>query len=690
MIRIAPHIGYLAVALALASCATPQPATPPGLRFQIDEGRNLNSFVREGAVAAHLLLRSGTEPRILVAFPAGNSGVGLWFEKSAQPVTWTLTNPPIPASDTDAECRPLHGIEAEVAVDVSRLDIHQAVLSSVRVLRDYQALGTMPAEVAASPTVTGNRISWSRSRIDGAPGYHLSIEALDGAQVSNEAITGSGKQLRLKIKALTGETPLTPIDGTSLLTATAARDTRARDVLTFLGYREKYLAGSWRFDTYFGRDTLMSLTLLAPVLQHLAIESGISAVLSRLAPNGEVAHEEDIGEFAVLRNAKEGRGKVDTPIYDYGMIDDDFMLAPVVANWALDDEGLKRAPEFLATRDSAGRSQGDALVRNLVWVVERTAAFAADPKPANLVGLKDGRMTGEWRDSEEGLGRGRYAYDVNAVFVPAALDAIDRLLESGLLDSYLTDTQRQALQQAGTHHGVWSRKAPPLFVVKVSAEQARARIAAYATSIGVSANAPPATPLEFNALSLDAAGKPIPIMHSDDGFALLFTSPTPEQLERSIKALMRPFPAGLLTPIGLLVANPAFADRDTQGRFGKEAYHGTVVWSWQQAVFAAGLSRQLARRDLSGNVRTRLQTAKSQLWSAIDATSALRTSELWSWSFSNGSYRAAAFGDDIAHADESNAAQLWSTVFLSFQQANWLGAGAKAPPAPSKQATRSR
>lgn len=683
MIRSASTIRALAASIALASCATTQtqPASAPALQFRIDEGRNINSFFREGAVAAHLLLRSGTDSRILVAFPAGNSGVGLWFERSAQPVVWTLTRRPVSVSETDAEGRPLHGIEAEVTADVSALGIRQAVLSSVRVLRDYQVDGTMPEELATSPTVTASSISWARPRLDGAPGYRLSVEALDGTRVSEDAITSSTNQLRLKIKALTGERPLTPIDGTSLLTATAARDTRARDVLAFLSYREKYLAGSWRFDTYFGRDTLMSLTLLAPVLQHLAIESGIAAVLARLAPSGEVAHEEDIGEFAVLRNVREGRGTIDTPIYDYGMIDDDFMLAPVVANWLLDNEGRKRAPEFLAARTPAGQRHGDALVRNLLWVVERTAAFASDPRPANLVGLKDGRMTGQWRDSEEGLGRGRYAYDVNAVFVPAALHAVGRLLESGLLDSYISDEQRRSLQRAAAQHEAWWRKAPPLFAVNISFEQTRARIADYANTIGVSATEALAT-LEgpdnarfmFNALSLDATGRPIPVMHSDDGFALLFTSPSPEQLERSLAAIMRPFPAGLLTPVGMLVANPAFADRNTQARFGPEAYHGTVVWSWQQAVLAAGLSRQLARTDLPPNLRTQLQRAKSQLWAVIDATNDLRNSELWTWSFEDGRYRVEAFGQDRAHVDESNAAQLWSTVFLSFRQAEWLGA----------------
>lgn len=682
MMRIVSLVAYLAGAVALAGCATREspPASPPSLSFQIEEGRNINSFVREGPVAAHLLLRSGTDPRILVAFPAGNSGVGLWFERTAQPVTWTVVGTPAAVSDKDTEGRTLHGMDAEVTIDASRLDIRQAVLSSVRVLRDYQALGTIPPEVATTAKIEDNRITWARSRLDGAPGYLLSIEALGGARVSPDAISSdSSSSLRLRIKALTGEPPLTPIDATSLLTATAARDTRARDVLTFLSYRDKYLAGSWRFDTYFGRDTLMSLTLLAPVLQHLAIESGIGSVLARLAANGEVAHEEDIGEFAVLRNIEEGRGKIDTPIYDYGMVDDDFMLAPLVATWMLDHEGSKRAPAFLASRNAAGQRQGDALVRNLLWVVERTEAFATNPIASNLVGIKDGRMTGQWRDSEEGLGRGKYAYDVNAVFVPAALDAIDRILESGLLDAYIDEAQRRTLQKARFQHGVWSQRAPPLFVVKLSADEARSRVLAYADRVGVDVDTTLlekdlSGDIEFNALSLDASGKPIPVLHSDDGFALLLTSPAPAQLERSITALMRPFPLGLLTPVGLLVANPAFADPEVQARFGSDAYHGTVVWSWQQAVLAAGISRQLARTDLPEPLRARLQEARSQLWSAISATNTLRTSELWSWSFSNGHYRAEPFGQDSTHVDESNAAQLWSTVFLSFREADWLGA----------------
>lgn len=641
------------------------------LSFRIDEGNNINSFTRAGKVAAHLLLRSGTEPRILVAFPAGNSGVALWFQTTTQPVAWTLIDAPRPVSLEDSKGRALHGIEAQVAVDAKVLNVKQAVLSSVRVLRDYQALGTAPPQVLTAPQVAGKRLFWTRDRLDGAAGYQLSVEVLDDAKLSAAAITrSSGKKLRLKIRALTGETPLTPLDTAALLTPAAALDQRARNALTFLSYQEKYLAGSWRFDTYFGRDTLMSLRLLAPVLQPLALESGIGSVLARLAPNGEVAHEEDIGEFAVLRNEREGKGRKDTPIYDYGMIDDDFMLAPIVADWLLDRPAASGgAKPFLASRNQSGVRQGDALVRNLIWVTERTAAFASQPRYDNLVGIKEGRTTGQWRDSEEGLGRGRYAYDVNAVFVPAALDAIDWLVKSGLLDPYLSADQRAVLQRASAQSQVWTRQAPPLFTVTIPVERARTSISTYAASLGVDAATSVDTlgrdALTFKALSLDASGRPVPVMHSDEAFALLFTTPSEVELDRSIAVMMRPFPAGLLSPVGLLVANPVFADRETQARFTSADYHGTVVWSWQQAMLAAGLDRQLARNDLSPSLRARLSAARTQLWSVIDAAEALRTSELWSWSYRDGIYRAVPFGQQGRHADESNAAQLWSTVYLA-------------------------
>jgi hypothetical protein len=123
-----------------------------------------------------------------------------------------------------------------------------------------------------------------------------------------------------------------------------------------------------------------------------------------------------------------------------------------------------------------------------------------------------------------------------------------------------------------------------------------------------------------------------------------------------------------MTDAGVVVANPVFADPLIQSELTRNAYHGSVIWSWQQAVLAAGLERQLQRHDLPPPLRKLLLTAETQLWRAIRHAHAMRNSELWSWSFSGGQFHVAPFGADAADADESNAAQLWSTVYLAIPE----------------------
>ncbi|MBY0305112.1 MAG: hypothetical protein K2W86_08205 [Sphingomonas sp.] len=642
----------------------------PERRYQLIEGLNLNAFVRDGKVAAHLLLRSGRDPRILVAFPAGNSGVGLWFAPLDRPARWTLERAPTPFTSGNGT---MQGIKAVATINAARLTPKQAVLSNVRYLRDYQAVSRFPPEVGADAQIGSDTIQFRRPRLDGAPGYDLALRVLDGRIEAGSIIAGRNGRIRLEITALTGDPPLTPLPISQLLNAHAAPDPAARNALAFLSYREKFLAGSWRFNTYFGRDTLMSVRLLMPALQPAAIEAGLGSVFARLSPGGEVAHEEGIGEFAVLQNRKAGRSG-DGAELDYGMIDDDYMLAPIVADY-LEGPGQDRGAAFLATRiESAARpgdysSTGALLVRNLRFVIGQATGFATNPSIATLIAIKPGRMSGEWRDSDEGLGRGIYPYDVNAALVPAALDAADRLYRSGRLDAYLQPGDRAIFTDAGAMATTWQTKAPPLFRVEMTAVAASAAIRAYAASLHLRAE--PAlkalgdAPLRFHALSIDATGQPVPIINSDEGFALLFGNPPPADLDRDIAAVMRPFPAGLMTDAGLVVANAAFAGEAVQARFTPGAYHGAVIWSWQQALLAAGLERQLRRQDLPAPVRHRLIVAQAALWRVIDATRGLQSSELWSWQYRNGRYQPIAFGAGKADVDESNAAQLWSTVYLA-------------------------
>jgi hypothetical protein len=667
-----------AALLGTAGTAAPgKPGAPPPparLDFEVDDALNINRFLREGPVAGHLLLRGGAEPRILIAFPAGNSGVGLWFDKGAGEARWTLDAAPRPVHTTDAHGRSLYGLTAEATVAAPELAPHQAVLSSIRVLRDYQSIRTVPPEISVAPTIAGRTVSWARERLDGAAGYRLTLEVTHGELENGRIRAAADGRIGVRVTGLTGEPPLTPLFGAELLSDAAGADPAARNTLTFLAFREKLLAGSWRFDTYFGRDTLISLRLLMPALSATAIEDALGSVLARLSPQGEVAHEEDIGEQAVLDHMKADGSRSAAPVYDYKMIDGDYLLAPVASAWLLHDaRGRSRAAAFLAaagSRISAGRpTQGAALVQNLRLVLSSAAAFARDPSPSNLITLKRGYSVGEWRDSEHGLGGGRYPYDVNAVLVPAALTAAAELYGSGLLAPYVKLHDHALFARAAALAELWRARAPPLFDVTLANPAAAAAVFSYATAEKIAAlpaiAALGADELRFHALALDAAGTPIPVLHSDEGFALLFSDLDAASVDRVVTTLMRPFPAGLMTEVGLLVANPAFAAPALQEQLNRNAYHGTVVWSWQQALFAAGLARQLERTDLPASLRAHLAEAQRTLWTAINATRSISNSELWSWSFGERHYHVAAFGAAAADADESNAAQLWSTVYLA-------------------------
>jgi len=678
----------LVILLPGISCAADAAQEAP-FHFEVKEGRNLNAFLRDGRVSAHLVLRSGPEPRLLVAFPAGNSGVGLWFQQQKIAAQWVVDSAPASVSTRDFAGRPLYGVSFDVSIAIAKLIPKQVILSSVRVLRDYETAGSVPAEVVAHPETAGNRMTWSRNRLDGAAGYRLTLEVTDGQVQPNEQISaGTDGRIKLHVTAFSGEAPLTPLSGSALLNGKQSPDQAATNTLTFLSYQEKFLAGSWRFNTYFGRDTLMSVRLLMPVLAPEAVEDGLRAVLARLAPDGEVAHEEGIGEFAVLAHKRENGTLSDTPILDYTMIDGNYLLAPVMADYLLEvPDGKKRAADYLRedvggagylheitgiASGSAGIAVGQALVSNLRLVVSSAAKFAANPCYPNLIALEPGKPVGDWRDSNDGLGGGRYPYDVNAVLVPAALEATARLLQSSLLDPYLAAGDRGLLGRASAHAKIWRQHAPSLFDMTIGNNSAHRSIDSYARQLGVSAKDALAAlgrnAASFHAISLDASGKAVPIINSDEGFELLFETPGPTALEREVESVMHPFPLGLMTETGLLVANPVFAGAALQAKFTNHAYHGTVVWSWQQALFASGLARQLERKDLPEPVKQHLLAAQQTLWRAIRATRSVQSSELWTWHFEDGHYRIVPFGASGADADESNAAQLWSSVYLAVKE----------------------
>lgn len=671
-VRLSWRRGLAVAAVLLAgaalSGAAPVSVAPP-LRFAVADGLTQNHFLRAGPFAAHLVLTPGPAPRVIVAFPAGNTGAGLWLEAGSAAASLALAPgtelEPVQSADG------LRGITAHLRSDAPRLVVRHVLLANIRSLREFIWRGAreIPAELAAAREA-GAELRYQRTSIDGRTRQELTLAGESGTRVTatDDGVVleaGPAGRIDVRLTALTDEPPLTPFRREELFLSGVAPRPRDQDVFEFLAFHEKFAAGSWRFLTYFGRDTLLTTRLLLPVLQPAVVESAFASVLDRLGPAGEVAHEEGIGEYAALHNRTLATPPADTraPELDYKMVDGDFLLAPTLAAYLLDTpDGARRAPAFLARRAPDGTTYAALLRRNLDAVLRAAAPFAADPRATNLVALKPGVSVGNWRDSDDGLGGGRYAYDVNAALVPAALRAAERFYRSGWLGEATAPAAQAAASAAA-----W-RSAEKFFRCVMPRDTARAAVADYAAAQGLdpaAALASVSAPVEYHALALDAAGAAVPVMHSDEGFAWLFGEPAPEQVAQSAELLLRPFPAGLLTDVGVVVANPVWAAAPLRAKFTRDAYHGTVVWSWQQALLAAGLRRQIERTDLPAATRDALLAAEARLWRAITAMQARSTGELWSWEPRDGRAAFVPYGLAHSHADESNAAQLWSTVYLA-------------------------
>src|SRR5207253_53236 len=80
----------LPAALLLASMSAAAAPPPETLSFSVIEGSVRNYFYRRGGAAAHVLASSGASPRLIAAFPAANSGIGVWFSTGTRAATLEL------------------------------------------------------------------------------------------------------------------------------------------------------------------------------------------------------------------------------------------------------------------------------------------------------------------------------------------------------------------------------------------------------------------------------------------------------------------------------------------------------------------------------------------------------------------------------------------------------------------------
>jgi hypothetical protein len=183
-------------------------------------------------------------------------------------------------------------------------------------------------------------------------------------------------------------------------------------------------------------------------------------------------------------------------------------------------------------------------------------------------------------------------------------------------------------------------------------------------------------PLEFLAISLDSAGKPIPVVNTDPATSLLLrdgkdTSPDAiAAVRRDVSAITRPYPVGLfIDRLGPVVANDAYASPTVWEAFRKDTYHSPrVVWGREVNLILLGLANQISgATDAGGRPASEtLAPYVSEMRDAVrrvnDAveSSGLKHNELWSYEISGGQLKPMRFG-------ASTDVQLWNVTDLAVQ-----------------------
>jgi len=427
-----------------------------------------------------------------------------------------------------------------------------------------------------------------------------------------------------------------------------------------LSSREKLIAGLPTYATYFGRDMLMTALLMERVWSDTMPEHVIAAALRKLSPSGEVSHEEALGGQAIRENAaaynRTGNARLLTRLQavreNYFMVDDDFQLPVVAARYFANAAvPAERKRLFLA-------QYGALLARNLAYVWRRAEPYARAPVATNLVGFQrdpDGWWhPGSWRDSRVGYAGGRFAFDVNALWVPAALRAIKVIRPSldsaaGLPDSATLDQAIDTWGGAIEHFEL--ALAPAEVATRVHAKLASLPAVERAHWDSVLAGSGfPADTLRFFAVSLDAEGKPIPVMSTDPAMLLLLEDLPPAREAEVLRTFVLPYPVGLsVDGLGPLVANDAYAPPGVWAMFERDRYHSPrVVWSREVNILLAALAR-----------RPEARAALAQTVEAVER-SGLRYAELWSYSFDGATLRPVRYGS-------SGDVQLWGLTNLAVQ-----------------------
>ena len=290
-----------------------------------------NYFYSDCHVAAQVVVTSPQPdsnptiigPRLIVAWPAGNSGVCAFFVPQSG-VNGSLV---IELSNSKAGeallpvYKPTLGSSEYPSVGVSGILRFNAsakltipILGSVRTIRDFTegpSLLQPRIQDAIRVEEHDGAAVLSRLWLDNVTTTELGFIPM--AANGKAAVTVEDKTINFEageylFYADFNYPQLTQLNSSAVLNQDAQslviQQPDQATSLLFLSYSEKLLAGAWRFLTYFGRDSMIAALLLEPVLSQgegSAVEAVIGAVLERInRTDGSVCHEETLGLVKVL------------------------------------------------------------------------------------------------------------------------------------------------------------------------------------------------------------------------------------------------------------------------------------------------------------------------------------------------------------------------------------------------------
>ena len=481
------------------------------------EGDFENVLVRDAQtkVAAHVQIPVGENSRrVVIAMPAGKAA--LCFE-TAQPAGWALEGGVAPFAEQGGQIGVQFTLASkmeEISIPVSSILMNHTLMARFGVdpdrknenrLRDLIQSGEIQGletklgmslldlsdrGITIGPIVGSQpgQIAFVRRSLDGRHRYRLAFAggdagkvcAIDGCIRVSRKDPAADSPLRLAVRASTDFEPPAPMPlddlmnakGLELLGKDAAFAKAVRN-FEFLSFREKFLAGSWNFLSYFGRDTLISLRIMWPVLSPRAKQTGIQSVANEIAENGIVNVTDEWTDDRAVADAIENffreidQGNLDRarqimktildgsvpehPFLD--VLDQTFMFPSAAAHWfgEMDDGALSRW--LKAGHKVLGRTESNlaTLLRNWDYVLKSAAPYVEawrnlrakypDLAPRQIIETRRNEFRETHRalvHSVAGAANWRDTYtlpwhfrseDINVNLLPMAIEAIQEMIE---------------------------------------------------------------------------------------------------------------------------------------------------------------------------------------------------------------------------------------------------------------------